>query len=270
MRPGRGTALQGGPSGAQGPLSLRLRSAYRVVDQESVKPRTPSRAGAEEEKVDVASAILRHATRLFAARGFVGASLHDIAAAVGIRKPSLLYHFRSKEDLRRSVLEQMLGHWSAVIPRILHASSDGQAQFEAIAAETIRFFSEDPDRARVLLRELLDRPQEVAPLVEIHVRPWAKILGDYIRKGQVQGRVDPAVDPEAWVASMINLVLSSVAVHAGLGRFLASGKRAKANTPPAIPPRLIQELMRMARSSLFIPPAASPRPGPQDNAQENT
>jgi len=219
------------------------------------------------KNLDVASQILRHATRLFAARGFVGASLHDIAEAVGIRKPSLLYHFRSKEDLRRSVLEQMLSHWSEVIPRILHASSSGEAQFDAIADETIKFFSEDPDRARVLLRELLDRPLEIAPLIELHVRPWAKILGDYIRRGQLQGTIDPLVDPEAWVASTINLVLSSVAVHAGLGRILAEGKRRKSVTP-TFPPRLVHELKRMARSSLFLAPAAATATAP-DGAPES-
>lgn len=215
-------------------------------------------------KLDVAAQILRQATRLFAARGFVGASLHDIAQAVGIRKPSLLYHFHSKEDLRRRVLEQMLAHWSEVIPRILQASASGEAQFDAIAQETIRFFSEDPDRARVLLRELLDRPQEIAPLIEVHVRPWAKILGDYIRRGQAQGRIDPEVDPEAWVASMINLVLSSVAIHAGLGRFLAERKRHKSPST-SVPPRLVQELLRMARSSLFIAPSVAASPDPQEN-----
>ncbi|MBL8945991.1 MAG: TetR/AcrR family transcriptional regulator, partial [Myxococcales bacterium] len=138
---------------------------------------------------DVAQRILDHATRLFARHGFVGASLRDIARAVGIRKPSLLYHFPSKDELRRSVLEQMLSHWNEAVPRILRAATSGPEQFDAIAAETLSFFSDDPDRARLLLRELLDRPEEIAPMVALRVQPWAKIVCDYIRKGQEQGRV---------------------------------------------------------------------------------
>ena len=57
--------------------------------------------------MDVRSEILRTATRLFAAKGFDGTSLKDIADAGGIRKPSLLYHFPSKEQLRLAVLEQL-------------------------------------------------------------------------------------------------------------------------------------------------------------------
>ena len=84
---------------------------------------------------DISQQILAHATRLFAARGFVGASLRDIAIAVGIRKPSLLYHFNSKDELRRGVLENMLSHWNEVVPRLLKAATSGPEQFEAVATE---------------------------------------------------------------------------------------------------------------------------------------
>ena len=45
---------------------------------------------------------------LFASEGFEGASLGRIAEAVGIRKPSIYAHFRSKEDLFLSVFNGAL------------------------------------------------------------------------------------------------------------------------------------------------------------------
>ncbi|MEM6293903.1 MAG: TetR/AcrR family transcriptional regulator [Myxococcota bacterium] len=206
----------------------------------------------------MASQILAQATRLFAARGFVGASLQDIAKAVGIRKPSLLYHFPSKDELRRSVLEQMLEHWNEVVPRMLRAATSGEAQFDAIGEETIKFFSEDPDRARVLLRELLDRPDEMAPLVRLHVQPWTGVVCDYIRKGQAQGRVHADVDPEAYVSSVINLILSTIAVHAVVGTLIEPPTSEGDGEPAPISPRLLDEVLRVARSSLFVSPAPQP------------
>jgi AcrR family transcriptional regulator len=197
---------------------------------------------------DVAKRILEHATRLFAARGFMGASLRDIAKAVGIRKPSLLYHFPSKDDLRKRVLEQMLAHWNEMVPKILRAATSGQAQFDAIAAETMSFFSSDPDRARVLLRELLDRPEELAPLVELHVQPWARICCDYIRKGQDQGRVRADVDPEAYVVQVINLVLAGFATQACISALLQPGDRGDEDAAR----RLLAETLRVAKASLFV------------------
>lgn len=212
---------------------------------------------------DVAQRILDQATRLFARHGFVGASLRDIAKAVGIRKPSLLYHFPSKDELRRGVLEQMLEHWNEAVPRILRAATAGPEQFDAIGEETLRFFNDDPDRARLILRELLDRPEEIAPLVAQRVQPWSKIVCDYIRKGQAQGRVHPDVDPEAYVAQVINLVLCGFATHASLRNVLAAD-----TTDREAGDRLLREMLRVAKSSLFLPaPAEAPARRPAANAR---
>ena len=41
------------------------------------------------------------------------------------------------------------------------------------------------DRARLILRELLDRPEQIQPLLETHVRPWVTIVSNYIRRGKL-------------------------------------------------------------------------------------
>jgi TetR/AcrR family transcriptional regulator len=204
---------------------------------------------------NVSEQIVKQATRLFAARGFFGASLRDIAKAVGIRKPSLLYHFPSKDELRQSVLEQMLARWNEAVPKLLRAATSGHEQFDAILQETIKFFCADPDRARLLLRELLDRPAEMAPLIEEHVEPWARIVSDYIRKGQDQGRVRKDVDPEAYIMSVINLVLCGIAIHGLTNQLLPPTQRTDA--PPSVPQRYLDEMLRIAKSSLFVTPMES-------------
>ena len=202
---------------------------------------------------DITQQILAHATRLFAARGFVGASLRDIAKAVGIRKPSLLYHFNSKDDLRRGVLENMLAHWNEVVPRLLKAATSGHEQFQAVATETLEFFRADPDRARLLLRELLDRPEEMKPLIVSHVQPWTKIICDYIRKGQQQGRVHADIDPEAYIVHMINLMVCGVALQDSILALMPGGSEEAARATQ----RYVDELLRVARAGLFIDPAAA-------------
>jgi TetR/AcrR family transcriptional regulator len=161
--------------------------------------------------MDVREHILTEATRLFSAQGFDGTSLKEIADRVGIRKPSLLYHFHSKDDLRRAVLEQMLHHWNEVLPRLLMAAASGRDQFAGVVDEMVAFFAADPDRARLLVRELLDRPDDVADLIKVYVRPWAELAADFIRKGQEQEQLHGEVDPEAYVVQLISLVVAGVA-----------------------------------------------------------
>ena len=92
--------------------------------------------------------ILESATRLMAARGFEAMSLQAIADEVGIRKPSILYHFASKDALRGAVLDRLLAHWGVVLPRLLMASArDGAGRFEALMGELVAFFAADADRA---------------------------------------------------------------------------------------------------------------------------
>jgi TetR/AcrR family transcriptional regulator len=53
--------------------------------------------------------LLAAAAHEFAARGFAGASVDRIAAAARLNKAMIYYHFRSKADLYREILRDMLG-----------------------------------------------------------------------------------------------------------------------------------------------------------------
>jgi AcrR family transcriptional regulator len=129
--------------------------------------------------MDVRTQILTHATRLFAEQGYDGTSVQEIAEAVGIRKPSLLYHFRSKDELRENVIAEMLGHWNAVLPGLLLKAST-EERFDATMEALTEFFIEDPDRARLFLRETLDRPESMQAMLVKFVQPWVRLLGDQL------------------------------------------------------------------------------------------
>jgi TetR/AcrR family transcriptional regulator len=211
-----------------------------------VAPRAPD--------VDVRASVLQAATRLFAAHGFDGTAIQDVADAVGVSKPAVLHHFASKEQLRLAVLAAILDHWQATLPRLLLAATASEERFDAVFGELHRFFTADRDRARVVLREALDRPAEARKLLAGPVRPWVQAIAGYIRAGQASGRHHADVDPEAYVIHMLELVLAATAavpvMAAGLGEGDASAARA----------RLDRELARIARTSLFTSGARASLP----------
>jgi len=52
--------------------------------------------------------ILSAAARLYALRGYEGTSMREIAAAAGVTKPLIYYHFESKQNLFSSLLRESL------------------------------------------------------------------------------------------------------------------------------------------------------------------
>ncbi len=196
------------------------------------------------EPVDMRQRILQEATRLFADRGYQGTSIQAVADAVGIRKPSLLYHFSSKEKLRRQVIEAQLTRWKSEIPRLMTQARGGQDRFASTVMALVGFFQEDSARARLVLREVLDRPQATEALIQEQLQPMASLVTDYIRLGQQAGRVRQDVDPESYVLEIVVMALGTAAVTDVAGALFP--QRASQQ-------RRVAELVRIARESLFEP-----------------
>ena len=197
------------------------------------------------QQVDtVRERILTEATRLFGAQGFAGTSIQAIADAVGITKPTLVYHFGSKDGLREAVLDALMAHWRAEVPRLLSAASAGGPRLDSLLLAFFDFFRRDPDRARLLLRESLDRPAELAARLRRDLQPYTGLLTQAITVGQAQGLLRPDVDPHAFTVLVIQAALGVVAT--------ASHTAALVSPEPSVD-ALQHELIRVARTSLLLP-----------------
>jgi AcrR family transcriptional regulator len=204
--------------------------------------------------MDVRSQILQEATRLFASRGFGATSLKAIADAVGVSKPSVLYHFASKEILHEAVMDQLLSRWNEALPRVLRAAA-GEDRFDAVLDETVGFFLDDPDRARLLLRETIDRPEAMRGRLPAYVSPWLSFISEAIRRSQASGDFRAEVDPEAYVMQVINLVIGGVAMMDALGPVLPDRVEGAEQSDEERRERLVRELKRFARAGLFAQPS---------------
>jgi TetR/AcrR family transcriptional regulator len=202
---------------------------------------------------DVRAATLAAATRLFASHGFGGTALQDIADAVGVSKPAVLHHYPSKELIRQAVLESILAHWNRTLPRLLVAATASHDRFDAVVGELVRFFAADPDRARILVREVLDRPAEMRKLLRQAVHPWLSTVAQYVRAGREAGRHYAEVDDEAYVLHVMQLVVTATACGSVTSSFIEGDAGA----------RYERELARIARRSLFSPESDRPSPAPR-------
>jgi AcrR family transcriptional regulator len=112
--------------------------------------------------------ILATAQRVFAARGFAGASTREIASQAGVNISSLHYHWESKETLYRgvfeSIYERILALASGTIPEDPGERKVDRAAIENSMAALFDFFADHPDIARLLMRRFIeneDGPAEI-------------------------------------------------------------------------------------------------------------
>jgi AcrR family transcriptional regulator len=97
---------------------------------------------------EAARQIARVAARLFAAHGYEATSVRTIVEEAGVAKPTLYYHFGSKEGLAQALLTLPMTRLADSMRSILEQAGDPVAALEAIVEAHFAFCREDPDRAR--------------------------------------------------------------------------------------------------------------------------
>jgi AcrR family transcriptional regulator len=103
--------------------------------------------------------LTRIAARLFAERGYQGTSLADLAAALGVQKPSLYHHIESKEDLLWDVAQE------------------GAAAFHA-ALDAVPARDRPAERIREALRAHLAVVGGQLDVATVFVREWRFLTGE--------------------------------------------------------------------------------------------
>jgi len=128
--------------------------------------------------------ILQAAEDVFAERGYDKARLDDVAQRVGIRRASLLYHFKDKGALYGAVLDSIFEDLVAGYTRVLTGDGPAGARLEGTVDLWLDVTARRPNIVRIMLREIAHGWSE-------HSRPWAErakpimqAMIDVIEQGQ--------------------------------------------------------------------------------------
>jgi TetR/AcrR family transcriptional regulator len=145
--------------------------------------RVPHMADGVGEQTSTREQILIEAIHCFAEAGYDGTSLNDIAAAVGIRRQSLLHHFPSKDLLYGEVFERLLSDWFERLVGAIGASTTGIDKVEQVLKAGFDFFADNPDYVRLVRREALDSGAHLGIDLAAVLRPmWDRAVAYFQRE----------------------------------------------------------------------------------------
>lgn len=117
----------------------------------SASPKAEARGGESRRE-----ALLDAAAAMFAAKGYDGTSIRDIAGAVGMLPGSLYYHFKSKEDLLLAVYRKGVTRFEEAIAEALDQTTNEPWQaIEAACAAHLSTLLDGGDYARIVSPEFM-------------------------------------------------------------------------------------------------------------------
>lgn len=88
--------------------------------------------------------ILDAALESFAGRGYEATSLDAVAAILGVRKQTILYHFPSKENLLSAVIDRSAAELSTALEDALRRAGPGFKRIEAVVRSVFRLAARRP------------------------------------------------------------------------------------------------------------------------------
>jgi AcrR family transcriptional regulator len=151
--------------------------------------------------------LISAAIRVFASRGFRGATTREIALAAGVTEAVIFQHFPDKDALYAAILEhkaeqQLANDWMADLHE--HAKTDNaEALLRTLYTGIIRQHERDPDFVRLTMYSALERHPLSRQLLADGVRLYDCLHG-FVLRGQKAGWLRPG-RPEVLVRAMLAL-----------------------------------------------------------------
>src|SRR5688572_24072826 len=188
------------------------------------KPRTPAPPSADP---DTRQRILSAAAHIFAASGFAGARIDEIAASAGVNKAMLYYHVGDKERLYAAVLTETVERGLLSLRASIDAAHSPSEKLQAVLDTMAAFTTSHPVFIPIMLREVASGgrtlPDEMLLRMAGIFRVVAEVLGEGVSAGAFRP-TDPLLTHVSLVGSVLFLTATQpirdrVARTAGLPAF---------------------------------------------------
>lgn len=169
-----------------------------------------ARVTVEPAADDTRERIIDAAQEIFARDGFGGAKMQEIATRVGIRRPSLFYHFKNKEELFVAAHQQVFARIERLFRESLVAEGDPFDRLDRLSRAVLAVAREEPDFGRLVARAAVDRHPSAVAVVRKCLQPMVDLSVEFVRSQQRRGVFRNDIDPffftfNSWGAVLLYL-----------------------------------------------------------------
>jgi AcrR family transcriptional regulator len=201
---------------------------------------------ARELKVQTRAHIVAAIRKVFAERGFHGASMNELLVAAGVARGTFYLHFDSKEAAFRAVLDDLLERITASL-RPVDTGSLPTARDQLVdnLARAFTLFVDEPDLGHLVLRQAGGISDDLSAHLEHFYAGIANLAGRSLRAGQALNLVR-AGD----VSQMARLALGLFKEAALMLVFAPSSD----NTPRPHPEALAREVLDLVLHGVLVRP----------------
>jgi TetR/AcrR family transcriptional regulator len=167
---------------------------YAMKPKATVQSAQPARKR-EAQRQGTRLAILDAAIDSFAARGFEGTSLPQVASTCGFRVSLILYHFETKRALWEAcvakVYAEVEARLDAAMPEI--NATTGIERIRIAVASHIRAAAAHPAFHRILFQEAMHKTDRLEWLVEHHQRAMSNRIVALIDEAKAAGLIPAGI-----------------------------------------------------------------------------
>lgn len=148
--------------------------------------------------------LLEAARRVFAGRGYAGATIDDITAAAGVSKGAYYFHFETKED----ILVALVTDWAAEVSEGVHElARTGDLERAGLRAALHRLFSVGNStwQPRLVLEFLsqAEQHERVGQALVAAQDAWRGAMSKLISRARRAGAADEGLSPDAIAAALL-------------------------------------------------------------------
>jgi len=148
--------------------------------------------------------ICTRAAEVFSSKGYLTATLADVANAVGISKGGIYHYFSTKEELLFLILLRYMDQTLQELKEKLKSTGDHRARIRLFIHHHIAHYRDNFHQSRLILHEAHHLPAEYFDLVKQKEREYVNLLAENIR-GLVTGYKDQPLKIKLVTFSLIGM-----------------------------------------------------------------